>query len=160
MFITKTSLPRRTFLRGVGATVALPRLEAMVPARTALAQSAAAPVKRFGFIYVPHGADMASWTPATVGTNFTMSPTLTVLDTEDYHLFNMNASWRFNERMRLRGGIDNLLNEDPANAEARRGLQRLRWLQHWHLSRPLQINPLAEPKNAASALIRSNICTS
>src|SRR5688572_2850592 len=80
MFITKMSLPRRTFLRGVGATLALPLLEAMVPARTALAQTAAAPTSRYGFIYVPHGADMASWTPSTVGVGFEMSPTLKVLE--------------------------------------------------------------------------------
>jgi hypothetical protein len=80
MFITKTSLPRRTFLRGMGAAVALPLLDAMVPASTALAQTAAAPARRFGFIYVPHGADMASWTPATAGANFEISPTLKVLE--------------------------------------------------------------------------------
>ena len=67
MFITKTSLPRRTFLRGVGATLALPLLDAMVPAATALAQTVAQRPPRFGFIYVPHGADMASWTPAAAG---------------------------------------------------------------------------------------------
>ena len=48
MFITKLSLPRRTFLRGVGAAVALPLLESMVPAMTALAETAANPVRRFG----------------------------------------------------------------------------------------------------------------
>ena len=69
MFITKTSLPRRTFLRGARrAVVALPLLDAMVPAATALAQTAAHTSSRFGFIYVPHGADMASWTPAAAGT--------------------------------------------------------------------------------------------
>lgn len=41
------------------------------------------------------------------------TPTLTTLDTEEYHLFNVNASWRFTERLRLRGGIDNLLDEEP-----------------------------------------------
>ena len=80
MFITKTSLPRRTFLRGLGATVALPLLDAMVPAATALAQTAATRPTRFGFIYVPHGADMASWTPASAGTGFELSPTLTALE--------------------------------------------------------------------------------
>ena len=52
MFISKVSLPRRTFLRGVGATLALPLLDAMVPAATALAQTAATRPSRFGFIYV------------------------------------------------------------------------------------------------------------
>ena len=79
MFITKTSLPRRTFLRGLGATVALPMLDAMIPAGTALAQTSAR-TPRAGFIYIPHGADMASWTPATAGANFELSPTLKALE--------------------------------------------------------------------------------
>ena len=56
MFISKLSLPRRTFLRGVGATLALPLLDAMVPAATALAQTPAKPTMRFGAIMVPQGA--------------------------------------------------------------------------------------------------------
>ena len=79
MFLTKTALPRRTFLRGVGATVALPLLDAMLPSATALAQTAGARPSRVGFIYVPHGADMASWTPTSAGTNFDLSPTLQTL---------------------------------------------------------------------------------
>ena len=55
MFITKRALPRRTFLRGMGTTLALPLLDAMVPALTATAQTAAQPTPRAGFIYVPHG---------------------------------------------------------------------------------------------------------
>ena len=65
MFITKKHLPRRTFLRGVGVTLALPLLDAMIPARTLLAQTAAKPLPRLGFVYVPHGAIMDKWTPAT-----------------------------------------------------------------------------------------------
>jgi len=79
MFLTKTALPRRTFLRGVGATVALPLLDAMLPSATALAQTAGARPSRVGFIYVPHGADMASWTPTSGGANFDLSPTLQTL---------------------------------------------------------------------------------
>lgn len=79
MFITKMSLPRRTFLRGVGATVALPLLDAMIPAATALAQTPAR-TARAGFIYIPHGADMASWTPTSAGTNFELSPSLKPLE--------------------------------------------------------------------------------
>ena len=63
MIMSKMSLPRRTFLRGVGATLALPLLDAMVPAGTALAQTAAKPTPRLGFIYIPNGANMAEWTP-------------------------------------------------------------------------------------------------
>ena len=64
MFITKMSLPRRTFLRGVGVTMALPLLDAMVPALTATARTAANPVRRFGAVYVPHGKILDQWTPA------------------------------------------------------------------------------------------------
>ena len=63
MIITKMSLPRRTFLRGVGATLALPLLDAMVPAASALARTAAKPTPRVGFIYIPNGANMSQWTP-------------------------------------------------------------------------------------------------
>jgi hypothetical protein len=80
MFIAKMSLPRRTFLRGVGAAVALPLLDAMVPALSALSQTAANPVGRLGFIYIPNGAVMDSWTPESEGPNFTLSPTLRPLD--------------------------------------------------------------------------------
>ena len=61
-FITKRSLPRRTFLRTVGATMALPLLDAMVPAATALAQTAAKPVRRLGFVFMPMGCDQSRWT--------------------------------------------------------------------------------------------------
>jgi hypothetical protein len=66
MFISKKHLSRRTFLRGAGVTLALPLLDSMVPAATALAQSAAAPKTRMGCIYIPHGATMDKWTPAQV----------------------------------------------------------------------------------------------
>ena len=76
MFITKKHLPRRTFLRGVGTAMALPLLDAMIPARTALAQTAANPAPHLGFIYFPHGAIMGQWTPKTEGANFELSPIL------------------------------------------------------------------------------------
>ena len=76
MIITKMALPRRTFLRGLGATVALPLLDAMVPALSAISKTAAAPVKRLGFIYLPNGAVMQSWTPQGEGTDLRLSPTL------------------------------------------------------------------------------------
>jgi hypothetical protein len=76
MFITKKHLPRRTFLRGLGATIALPLLDAMIPAHTALANTAAAPKMRLGFVYFPHGAVMDKWTPVGEGTNFELSPIL------------------------------------------------------------------------------------
>jgi hypothetical protein len=67
MFITKKHLSRRTVLRGLGAGVALPLLDAMVPAGTAWAQTAAKPPLRFGTIYVPHGVIMDAWMPKEVG---------------------------------------------------------------------------------------------
>ena len=67
MIITKKALPRRTFLRGAGATLALPLLDAMIPSMTALAATPAAPVRRLGFVYIPMGATISQWTPSTVG---------------------------------------------------------------------------------------------
>ncbi len=75
MMIRKLSLPRRTFLRGVGAAVALPLLDAMVPG---LSANGAEPVKRLGFIYLPNGAVMPSWTPRKEGA-LELSPTLSPL---------------------------------------------------------------------------------
>ena len=80
MFITKTSLSRRTFLRGAGVAVALPFLDAMVPAFTAAVKTAAKPTFRFGAIYIPHGAIMDQWTPATVGSGFEFTPILKPLE--------------------------------------------------------------------------------
>ena len=58
MFISKISLPRRSFLRGVGTALALPLVDAMVPALSAMAQTPAKPVRRLGFIYLPNGVSM------------------------------------------------------------------------------------------------------
>jgi hypothetical protein len=80
MMITKMALPRRTFLRGVGASLALPLLDAMVPALSALAKTPARPASRLGFIYVPNGAVMNKWTPAQEGRAFELSPTLAPLE--------------------------------------------------------------------------------
>ena len=63
MIISKKALPRRTFLRGLGATVALPLLDAMVPSMTALAKTPASPVRRLGFVYIPMGCEHSQWTP-------------------------------------------------------------------------------------------------
>ena len=67
MFITKRHLTRRAVLRGMGTAIGLPLLDAMIPARTALAQTAAKPTPHLGFIYFPHGAVMNKWTPTGVG---------------------------------------------------------------------------------------------
>ena len=63
MMITKKAMPRRTFLRAVGATMALPLLDAMVPAATPLAKTPANPVRRLGFVFMPMGCDITRWTP-------------------------------------------------------------------------------------------------
>ncbi|PYQ78612.1 MAG: hypothetical protein DMG02_06420 [Acidobacteria bacterium] len=81
MIITKKALLRRTFLRGMGATLALPVLDAMVPSMTAIARTGAAPVRRLGFIYMPMGCDITRWTPgSTDGTLKVLSPTLQSLE--------------------------------------------------------------------------------
>ncbi len=78
MIITKMSMPRRTVLRGLGAAVALPLLDAMVPAASALARTAAKPTRRFGVVYVPNGIAMEYWTPSDEdeGREFQMTPIL------------------------------------------------------------------------------------
>lgn len=75
-FVTKKHLSRRTFLHGIGITVALPLLESMVPAATALAQTAARPRTRLGAIYFPHGAIMPKWTPGGEGTGLALTEIL------------------------------------------------------------------------------------
>ena len=81
MFISKKHLSRRTLLRGAGAAVALPLLESMIPASTALAQTAAVPkMPRLGCIYIPHGATMAYWTPTKTGKDFEYTPILKPLE--------------------------------------------------------------------------------
>ena len=79
MLITKMAIPRRTILRGLGATLALPLLDAMVPALTAMQSSAAKPVTRFGVMYPPNGMIMTKWTPAAEGAAYEMPPTLASL---------------------------------------------------------------------------------
>ncbi|MED5377294.1 MAG: DUF1552 domain-containing protein, partial [Acidobacteriota bacterium] len=76
MIISKKALPRRTFLRGMGAAVALPLLDAMVPSMTALASTPANPVRRLGFVYVPMGSNISMWTPPVEGALTSLSPSL------------------------------------------------------------------------------------
>ena len=70
MFLTRKHLSRRTVLQGAGASIALPLLDAMIPAGTALAQTAAATRPCLGFVYFPHGALQEEWEPAQVGRDF------------------------------------------------------------------------------------------
>ena len=93
MFVTKKHLPRRAMLRGLGATIALPLLDGMVPALTALQRTAAAPIRRFGVFYVPNGMSMPYWFPKTEGPLDELPPTLASLQP-------------FKDRVLLCGGLD------------------------------------------------------
>src|SRR5262252_684251 len=75
-FLTSKSLPRRTVLRGIGATVALPFLDAMLPAFSLRGRAAAKPVHRFQTFYVPNGMAMEFWSPKGDGRAFALSPIL------------------------------------------------------------------------------------
>jgi hypothetical protein len=88
MIITKQALPRRTFLRGVGASLALPLLDAMVPALTALASTPASPsrLRRLGFVYIPMGCDVSRWTPPDEHKLDSLSPILTPLEPVKQHV--------------------------------------------------------------------------
>ena len=80
MIITKKAIPRRTMLKGLGASLALPLLDGMVPAFTALRDTAADPVRRLGIVYVPNGMMMDHWTPATEGIGFNFPTILQPLE--------------------------------------------------------------------------------
>ncbi len=79
-FITKKSLPRRTFLKGVGASFALPLLDAMIPAATASTKTLAAGVPRLGYVFMPMGCDESRWTPESENTLDKLSPILNSLE--------------------------------------------------------------------------------
>jgi hypothetical protein len=81
MIISKKALPRRTFLKGAGATLALPLLDAMIPALTAADQTPAAPVRRLGYVFMPMGCDITRWTPpGPTGPLQELSPILSPLE--------------------------------------------------------------------------------
>ncbi|MEA2464211.1 MAG: hypothetical protein QOJ98_1958, partial [Acidobacteriota bacterium] len=79
MIISKKAIPRRTVLRGMGSMLALPLLDSMVPALTALQTSAARPTRRFGVMYVPNGMIMKNYLPLTEGAAYELTPTLSAL---------------------------------------------------------------------------------
>src|SRR6266542_2049060 len=99
MMITKRALPRRTFIRGMGATLALPFLDAMVPAMSALSKAA----PRFAAIYCGNGANMSDWTPATEGAGFAFSPILKPLEA-------------FRDRTLVFSGLDNFPATDQGDS--------------------------------------------
>jgi hypothetical protein len=80
MLVSKKQIPRRAVLRGIGATIALPLLDAMVPALTAVQSTAAKPVRRFGVVYHPNGVIYPNWLPKGVGRDFQLSPVLAPLE--------------------------------------------------------------------------------
>ncbi len=80
MIVTRKSIDRRTVLRGLGVTVALPLLDAMIPALTAFQKTAAKLVNRFGAVYVPNGIMMPQWTPEAEGSAFEFTPILKPLE--------------------------------------------------------------------------------
>jgi hypothetical protein len=79
MFLTKKAIPRRTILKGAGTALALPLLDAMIPAATAWAATPAKPVRRLGFVFIPMGCDQARWTPPGQGELDELSPILSPL---------------------------------------------------------------------------------
>ena len=110
MMITRQALPRRTVLRGLGTAVALPLLDGMVPALTALERTAARAKPRLGVVYVPHGAVMDNWTPAAEGKAFEFSPILQPLEP-------------FRDRLQVLTGLDHApaaqMPGDPAGGHGR-----------------------------------------
>jgi Protein of unknown function (DUF1552) len=115
MFITRRHLSRRTVLRGMGVAVSLPLLDAMIPAATALAATAAAPKPRLGFFYFPHGAVMEKWTPARDGRDFQTN-------------FINQALGRFQDQLTI---VSNLGNK-PAESRAVHALVPATWLSCVH----------------------------
>src|SRR5438046_6639829 len=79
MFISKLAIPRRTVLRGMGSMLALPLLDSMMPALSALQKTAARPINRFGVMYVPNGMIMKNYLPPTEGAGYELTPTLSAL---------------------------------------------------------------------------------
>jgi hypothetical protein len=115
MFITKKHLSRRHLLRGLGSSVALPLLDAMIPASTALAQTAANPQPRLGFVFFPHGAVMDRWVPRTTGTDFEVSQIL-------------KPAEQFKSKMTIVSGLRN----KPAESTDPHGIIAGTWLRCVH----------------------------
>ena len=79
-FITKRSIPRRTFIKGAGASLALPLLDAMIPAATASSKTVAAGIRRLGYVFMPMGCDQSRWTPKSENNLDELSPILDSLE--------------------------------------------------------------------------------
>ncbi len=112
MYITKKHLSRRMVLRGMGSAVALPLLDAMIPAATVMAQTAAKPQPRLGYIFFPHGAVMDRWTPTQVGSEFEIPEILA-------------PAAKFKDRMTIVSGLRN----KPAESNDPHGIVAGTWLR-------------------------------
>ncbi len=112
MFITKKYLSRRTLLRGLGTGIALPLLDAMIPASTAWAQTAAKQQPRMGFVFFPHGAVMKNWTPAATGKDFQIGEIL-------------KPAEKFKNKMTIVSGLRN----KPAESNDPHGIIAGTWLR-------------------------------
>lgn len=112
MFLTKKHLARRTLLRGLGTALALPLLDAMIPAGTALAQTAARPQARLGYVFFPHGAVMRNWVPKATGSDFEVSPIL-------------KPAEKFKSKMTIVSGLRN----KPAESNDPHGIIAGTWLR-------------------------------
>lgn len=124
MIVSRKALPRRTFLRGAGATLALPLLEAMVPAFAARGHAATPPVRRVGFIYLPNGvarddATINYWKPRGRGTDFELSPVLEPLA-------------RFRERMVVISGLSHVQAEPWGDGNGDHSRGTATWLNGVH----------------------------
>ena len=111
-FLTKRAIPRRALLRGMGAAVALPLLDAMVPSATALAQTAAVPRRRFGAVFIPNGAIVEQWTPTAAGIGFELSPILKPIE-------------RFKQSLVV---VSNLTRANPGVVEGDHAISAAGWL--------------------------------
>jgi len=107
MIISKIAIPRRTVLRGMGAMLALPLFDSMVPALSALQKTAGKPVHRFGVFYVPNGMIMKNYLPTAVGAGYEMTPTIAPLTA-------------FRDNMLVVSGLNSLpTKERPGGAHAK-----------------------------------------
>ena len=122
MIITQMALPRRTFLKGMGATLALPLLDAMVPALSVAAKAAAAPARRLGCIYVPQGENMFLWTPKGEGTSFELSPILSPLSA-------------FKDQMIIPSGLAHRMAESMGDGNGEHSRASAVWLNGVHPKR-------------------------
>jgi hypothetical protein len=133
MFITKKHIARRTFLRGAGCAIALPLLDAMIPAHTALAKTAAKATPRMGFVYFPHGAIMEKWTPTAAGTAFEITPILEPLK-------------NFQKQMTIISGLGNR----PGESQAVHAIVPATWLSCTHPVKGQQPNMAASADQIAA----------